>query len=194
MLRVLALVLLIVVVGSVEASGAQLAVSWIDNSGGVAAFSVERRSESDTIFAAIGNVPPGVTSYIDASVAQGSTYCYRVLAYDSSAVSPYSDETCGSAGTTVTVSKTGTGTGTVTSTPAGINCGTACSMTYLAGTLVALAATPDPGSFFDGWSGGGCAGTTPCTFAGNAPVATTASFMATGTPPPTPPSSSSSPV
>src|SRR5438132_1017895 len=118
MLRVLALVLLIVVVGSFEASGAELTVSWIDNSGGVAAFSVERRPGSDTIFTAIANVPRGITTYIDASVAQGSTYCYRVLAYDSNTVSPYSDETCGSPGTTVIVSKTGTGTGTVISTPA----------------------------------------------------------------------------
>src|SRR5437762_2604502 len=84
-------------------------------------------------------------------------------------------EACGAPGTTVTVSKAGTGTGTVTSTPAGINCGTVCSVTSLAGTLVTLVAIPDFGSVFAGWSGGSCAGTTPCIFAGNAPVTVTAS-------------------
>jgi hypothetical protein len=175
----LTLVTLISLICCVEASGAQLTLSWIDNSGGLAAFSVERRLGSDTVFGAIGHVPPGVTSYADASVAQGSTYCYRVLAYDAGGMSPYSSEACGSLGTTVTVSKVGTGSGTISSTPAGINCGTACSATYVAGTLVTLVATPDTGSVFNGWSGTGCAGTAPCIFAGNAPVAVTANFAKT---------------
>lgn len=176
MLRMLTLVALISLICCVEANGAQLTLSWIDNSGGVAAFSVERRLGSDTVFEAIGHVSPGITSYVDASVAQGSTYCYRVLAYDAGDVSPYSNEACGSPGTTVTISKAGTGTGTVTSTPAGINCGTACSATYQVGTLVTLVATPNAGSVFNGWSGAGCAGTAKCIFASNAPVAVTANF------------------
>ena len=181
MLRMLALVALISLTCCVEASGAQLTLSWIDNSGGLAAFSIERRSGSDTVFEAIGHVPPGVTSYVDASVAPGSTYCYRVLAYETSTISPHSNEACGSPGTTVTISMAGTGTGTVTSTPAGINCGTACSATYPVGTLVTLVATPDHGSVFHSWSGSGCVGTAPCIFAGDAPVAVTAKFIVTGT-------------
>jgi hypothetical protein len=176
----LMLMALISLIGCVEASGAQLTISWIDNSEGLAAFHIERRLDSDTMFGVIADVPPGVTSYVDASVAPESTYCYRVLAYDASVVSPYSDEVCSAPGTTVTVSKVGTGTGTVDSTPAGINCGTACSVTYGAQTVVTLIATPDSGSLFDGWSDSGCAGTAPCIFAGNAPVAVTARFTATG--------------
>jgi hypothetical protein len=186
MLRSLAVVALAVLMCCAEASGAQLTLSWTDNSSGVAAFSVERRLGSGTIFAAIGNVPPGITSYSDASVAQGSTYCYRVLAYDASAVSSYSNEACGAPSITVTVSKAGTGTGSVSSTPTGINCGTTCSITYLAGTLVTLVATPDAGSVFSGWSGNGCAGTAPCTFAGNAPVAVIATFTRPAPPPSSP--------
>ena len=59
----------------------------------------------------------------------------------------------------LTVTKTGTGSGTVISNPAGINCGADCSETYTSGTQVTLTATADPGSTFNGWSGGGCSGT-----------------------------------
>ncbi|MGB7292767.1 MAG: InlB B-repeat-containing protein [Thermodesulfobacteriota bacterium] len=52
----------------------------------------------------------------------------------------------------LSVSKTGTGSGTVTSTPTGINCGGDCSENYDDGTSVTLAAAPDAGSTFDGWS------------------------------------------
>lgn len=45
---------------------------------------------------------------------------------------------------TLTVNKTGNGT--VTSTPAGINCGTDCTQTYLCGTTVQLTATAAAGS------------------------------------------------
>jgi hypothetical protein len=66
---------------------------------------------------------------------------------------------------TLNVTKTlkNKGSGTVTSTPAGIDCGTACSAKYPAETLVTLTATPGAGSTFTGWSGGGCYGLSPCT-------------------------------
>ena len=59
---------------------------------------------------------------------------------------------------TLTVTKTGGGSGQVTSTPPGINCGTTCSHSYAAGTLVTLTATPAKNSTFTGWSGA-CTGT-----------------------------------
>src|SRR5437667_885996 len=64
---------------------------------------------------------------------------------------------------TLSVSRQGTGGGTVTSSPAGIDCGTACAATYDSGTVVTLTATPAANATFDGWTGGGCAGTGPCT-------------------------------
>ena len=51
------------------------------------------------------------------------------------------------------INSAGTGDGTVTSNPAGINCGSDCSESYTSGTVVALSATPAPGSIFSGWSG-----------------------------------------
>jgi hypothetical protein len=62
----------------------------------------------------------------------------------------------------LTVTKSGTGTGTVTSSPAGIDCGSACSASFKYNTLVILSATADAGSTFSGWSGEGCGGTGDC--------------------------------
>jgi hypothetical protein len=60
------------------------------------------------------------------------------------------------------VSFTGTGLGKVTSSPAGIDCGTACTHNYDQGTKVALTPAPVAGSRFVSWSGGGCARAVPC--------------------------------
>lgn len=58
--------------------------------------------------------------------------------------------------------------GTVTSSPAGINCGSACTATFPAGTVVTLTATPAAGSFFGGWNGVCVGSTSPtCTFTMN---------------------------
>ncbi len=62
----------------------------------------------------------------------------------------------------LTVTKTGTGAGTVTSAPAGITCGTTCTAPFNSGTVVTLTAAATVGSTFDGWSGGGCTGTSTC--------------------------------
>lgn len=53
----------------------------------------------------------------------------------------------------LSVGRAGSGSGRVTSHPAGLDCGTDCSESYLAGTVVALAASADAGSVFAGWMG-----------------------------------------
>ena len=63
---------------------------------------------------------------------------------------------------TLTVTKSGLGTGTVTSNPSGVNCGSTCSAPFSIGTQVTLTPTPQPGSTFGGWIGGGCSATGQC--------------------------------
>jgi hypothetical protein len=75
---------------------------------------------------------------------------------------------------TLTVTKEGAGK--VTSSPAGINCGSDCTERYAKGIPVTLTATPDPGSKFTGWSGGGCSGTVTCVVVMNTDIALTAAF------------------
>jgi hypothetical protein len=62
---------------------------------------------------------------------------------------------------TLSVSRQGSGTGTVSSSPAGIDCGTVCSVEFSDEVVVQLNATPDVGSTFAGWSGA-CTGTGIC--------------------------------
>jgi uncharacterized repeat protein (TIGR02543 family) len=62
----------------------------------------------------------------------------------------------------LTVTKAGTGGGMIMSTPSGIDCGTACSASFPAGTVVTLVADVNTGSTFAGW-GGACSGTGACT-------------------------------
>ena len=84
-------------------------------------------------------------------------------------------------GVDLNLTKTGAGTGTVSSSPAGINCGTACStatMTVLPNTPITLTASPTAGHTFTGW-GGACAaaGTaTTCTLPMSQTSNVTASF------------------
>lgn len=76
----------------------------------------------------------------------------------------------------VSVTLAGTGSGTVTSSPAGITCGTDCTEEFAFGTAVTLTATPAVGSMFDGWSGGPCTGTDPCSLPADVATTVTATF------------------
>jgi hypothetical protein len=57
---------------------------------------------------------------------------------------------------TLTIAKDGTGTGTITSNPAGVNCGTTCTLTVTSGTVVTLTAAPAPNNTLADW-GSACA-------------------------------------
>lgn len=84
---------------------------------------------------------------------------------------------------TLTIARSGAGV--VTSSPDGISCGSSCTASFSAGAVVTLTATPDQGSKFDGWSGGGCSGTGTCQLTLGSDATVTATFSTTeGTPPP----------
>ncbi len=70
------------------------------------------------------------------------------------------------------------GKGKVSSTPAGIDCGSSCSMSSTSGTSVTLTPVPDAGATFLGWSGGGCSGVGSCTVTLGASISVTANFTA----------------
>jgi hypothetical protein len=74
----------------------------------------------------------------------------------------------------LTVSLGGAGSGSVSGT--GISCPSTCSHSYPTGTVVTLTAAPAAGSFFAGWSGGGCSGTSSCQVTVNSDATITATF------------------
>jgi hypothetical protein len=81
---------------------------------------------------------------------------------------------------TLTVSKIDLGIGTVTSSPAGINCGSTCSASYVSGTTVTLTATPGLLSGFGGWSGCDSVSGNTCTVNMNSARSVTADFRLLG--------------
>ena len=84
---------------------------------------------------------------------------------------------------TLTITTSGTGSGTVSPSPAGTSCGSGC-LSFAAGTVVSLTASPNSGSTFAGWSGA-CSGTGSCTVSMNSNQAVTAAFNLTVTVNPT---------
>jgi len=175
--------LLVAVAAVSEADAAQLTASWIDNSSAQAAFEVDRRAENEFDFSKIADVPAGSQTYVDSSVIDGVTYCYRVRAYTNYGVSPYSDQACGMTvaptapqpGFTLWITKAGSGSGGIVSSGTML-CDATCTATFFPpGGAITLTAVPAPGSRFVGWSGG-CSGTGSCTVVGNITVAVTATF------------------
>lgn len=86
---------------------------------------------------------------------------------------------------TLSVALAGTGAGKVTSSPAGINCGAACSAVYGPETTITLNAAAAVGSTFTGW-GGACTGTGACTVTMDAARWVTATFDSPNPPLPPP--------
>ena len=122
------------------------------------------------------------TSYSVSNLIDGQTYYFAVTAYNAGGYqSIYSNEVSAAVGITtpppqylLMISNADPGKGTVSGS--GISCGDTCLATYNDGTVVSLSATAAVGSSFDGWSGGGCSGTGPCTTTMNANTTIAANF------------------
>ena len=160
------------------AMGAQLTLTWTDNANNESGYRIERKIGGGT-YSEIAVLPSNSTSYTDLNLAGSTTHCYRVRAFNAVGTSGYSNEACKTTSLStlaLTVNKSGTGSGTVSSAPVGISCGSDCTEAFPGGTVATLTATPGSGSRFDGWSGGGCAGTGPCILTGNSSLTITATF------------------
>src|SRR5262249_30396695 len=90
-----------------EAIAAQLTLTWTDNSTNENGFTIERKTGTDGTYAQVATVEANVTSYTDASLADGTTYCYQVRAFNSAEISAPSNEACA---TTAVTSSTATST------------------------------------------------------------------------------------
>src|SRR5262245_52891941 len=77
-----------------KARAATLSLTWADNSSNEAGFKIERRVGITGTFAQIATVGTNVTSYVDSALAGGTTFCYRVRAFNSAGDSAYSNEEC----------------------------------------------------------------------------------------------------
>jgi Divergent InlB B-repeat domain len=161
------------------ADAAELSLMWSDNSDNEDGFTIERKVGTSGTYSEIATTGPDVASYVDSTVTNGSTYCYRVSAFNAVGESAYSNEACGTTPQLfpLSVVKLGAGDGTVASSPAGIDCGTSCSRNFSSGTMVSLTATSGTGSRFAGWSGGGCSGTGTCTVAITATTTVMGTFL-----------------
>src|SRR5262249_40393886 len=140
------------------ADAAQLQLTWVNNSTDENGFSIERSAGGTGTFTQIAVPGPRAVSYTDVGLADVTTYCYQVRAFNTAGYSTYTNEACATTGYTLTVTAEGSGGGTVTSIPsipAGVSCGATCSVSYASGTVVTLTAVPSAGSLFAGWSGGG---------------------------------------
>jgi uncharacterized repeat protein (TIGR02543 family) len=124
---------------------------------------------------AVGPTNPTTTT---ATTAAATTAARAAAASPAPGVSVLLNGSAAGGAFTLTVEKTGGGRGRVTSTPAGLDCGTTCSSSYAAGTLVTLTATPGINSTFTGWSGA-CTGTAAtCTVLMTEARSVTATFTA----------------
>ena len=90
-------------------------LSWADNSNNEDGFKIERGPSTTGPFTQIGTVLSDTKSYTDSGLADATTFCYRVRAFNASGDSGYTNVVC--ATTTATLTVAGSGNGTVTSSP-----------------------------------------------------------------------------
>jgi len=74
-------------------SANQINLSWQDNSDNEDSFKIERKTQGGS-YTQIATVGANVTSYADVGLNSGTSYCYRVRAYNAGGDSSYSNEAC----------------------------------------------------------------------------------------------------
>ncbi len=84
----------VLLVSVAPASAAQLSLTWTDASTNEDGFKIERATGTTGAYGLLAAVAAGTTGYVDAAVTAGTTYCYRVRAYNSAGDSAYSNAAC----------------------------------------------------------------------------------------------------
>ena len=105
------------------ANATTLRLNWQDNSTNESGFKIERLAGGN--YTQIASVGANIQSYTDSGLTLGSSYCYRVRAFNSAGTSPTSNSACATVASTSgsdvtttpsTSTNTSTNTGTNTST------------------------------------------------------------------------------
>src|SRR5262245_772157 len=90
----LMLLLLTICIQHGEANAAQLHTIWTDNANNEDGFEIERKIGENGTFGQIAIVGANLNLYTDDNLIPGTTYCYRVRAFNTFGKSGYSDEAC----------------------------------------------------------------------------------------------------
>jgi len=142
-------------------------------------FLIERGASSVGPFSQHGTVGTDVTKFVDSPLPDASTFCYQVRAGLGSFLTAPTPSACLTTQASLILSVSGNGS--ITSSPAGINCGSACSANFAANAKVTLTAVAASGFSFAGW-GGACSGTGTCAVTMDAAKLITANFSTLAAP------------
>jgi len=161
-----------------SAYAASNVLTWSDNSANETSFNIERAAGVGTPlipsgpFTALATVGVNVTTYTDATVLEGASYCYRVNASNAGGPSAFSNVACRAVPVTppnapsnLIITWLGAGGGSIKTSPVVATCATPFGTLHIdceipsfpLGMLVTIQETPDSKSKFTGW-GEACRG------------------------------------
>ncbi|MBI4654909.1 MAG: fibronectin type III domain-containing protein, partial [Nitrospirae bacterium] len=78
--------------GAVAISSSQINLSWTDNSNNETGFKIERKTGVGRIYNQIATVGANISTYSNTGLLAGTTYYYRIKAYNGVGDSAYSNE------------------------------------------------------------------------------------------------------
>jgi hypothetical protein len=81
--------------GNPNGIGNQVELGWTDNSNNEDGFKLDRKTGSGGSWAPLTTLPPNFNAYPDTNLSFGTSYYYRVYAYNAAGPSPFSNEACG---------------------------------------------------------------------------------------------------